>query len=87
MFSSELLSKEYKKNKKIYDLIIEDKNIMDEVKEKYKRYLDEREKEIKKEKEVLEKLLVDLRNMYEKEENEYLKFELEKNINLIIKKI
>ena len=66
MFSSELLSKEYKKNKKIYDLIIEDKNIMDEVKEKYKKYLDEREKEIKKEKEALEKLLVDLRNMYEK---------------------
>ena len=87
MFSSELLSKEYKKNKKIYDLIIEDKNIMDEVKEKYKKYLDEREKEIKKEKEALEKLLVDLRNMYEKEENEYLRVELEKNINLIIKKI
>ena len=87
MFSSELLSKEYKKNKKIYDLIIEDKNIMDEVKEKYKRYLDEREKEIKKEKEALEKLLVDLRNMYEKEENGYLRVELEKNINLIIKKI
>ena len=78
MFSSELLSKEYKKNKKIYDLIIEDKNIMDEVKEKYKKYLDEREKEIKKEKEALEKLLVDLRNMYEKEENEYLRVELEK---------
>ena len=87
MFSSELLSKEYKKNKKIYDLIIGDKNIMDEVKEKYKKYLDEREKEIKKEKEALEKLLVDLRNMYEKEENEYLRVELEKNINLIIKKI
>ena len=87
MFSSELLSKEYKKNKKIYDLIIGDENIMDEVKEKYKKYLDEREKEIKKEKEALEKLLVDLRNMYEKEENEYLRVELEKNINLIIKKI
>lgn len=87
MFSSELLSKEYEKNKKIYSLIIEDNNIDENIKIKYKKYLEDREKEIKIEKEELEKLLLDLRKMYEKEKNEYLRVELEKNINLIIKKI
>lgn len=87
MFSSEILSKEYEKNKKIYDLIIQDNNINENIKNKYKKYLEDREKEINKEKQELEKLLIDLRNMYKKEKNEYLRIELEKNINLIIKKI
>ena len=87
MFSSEILSKEYEKNKKIYNLIIEDNNIDENIKIKYKKYLEDREKEIKVEKDELEKLLLDLRKMYEKEKNEYLRVELEKNINLIIKKI
>ena len=87
MFSSEILSKEYEKNKKIYNLIIEDNNIDENIKIKYKKYLEDREKEIKVEKDELEKLLLDLRKMYEKEKNEYLRVELEKNINLIIKKL
>ena len=87
MFSSEILSKEYEKNKKIYNLIIEDNNIDENIKIKYKKYLEDRENEIKIEKQELEKLLLDLRKMYEKEKNEYLRVELEKNINLIIKKI
>lgn len=87
MFSSEILSKEYEKNKKIYSLIIEDNNIDENIKIKYKKYLEDREKEIKVEKDELEKLLLDLRKMYEKEKNEYLRVELEKNINLILKKI
>ena len=87
MFSSEILSKEYEKNKKIYNLIIEDNNIDENIKNKYKKYLEDREKEIKVEKQELEKLLLDLRKMYDKEKNEYLRVELEKNINLIIKKL
>ena len=87
MFSSEILSKEYEKNKKIYNLIIEDNNIDENIKIKYKKYLEDREKELQVEKDELEKLLLDLRKMYEKEKNEYLRVELEKNINLIIKKI
>ena len=87
MFSSEILSKEYEKNKKIYNLIIEDNNIDENIKIKYKKYLEDREKEIKVEKDELEKLLLDLRKMYDKEKNEYLRVELEKNINLIIKKL
>lgn len=84
MFSSTILAKEYKKNKKIYDLISEDDNITNEIKMKYKKYLEDREKEIVMEKKELEKMLIDLRELYKNEKNEYLKIEIEKNINLVI---
>ena len=87
MFSSEILAREYNKNIKIYNLIIEDEKVDKKIKIKYKKYLEERKKEIELEKSELKKLLADLREMYEKETNNYLKIEIEKNINIIIKKI
>ena len=87
MFNSEILSKEYVKNKKIYTMILQDENVDSKLKMRYKKYLEDREKEINIEKKELEKLLIDLRKMYEKEKNEYLRIELEKNINLILNKI
>lgn len=87
MFSSEILAREYNKNIKIYNLIIEDEKVDKKIKIKYKKYLEERKKEIELEKSELKKLLADLREMYEKEVNNYLKIEIEKNINIIIKKL
>ena len=87
MFSSEILAREYNKNIKIYNLIIEDENVNEKIKIKYKKYLEERKKEIELEKTELKNLLTDLREMYEKEVNNYLKIEIEKNINIIIKKL
>ena len=87
MFNSEILSKEYVKNKKIYSMIVQDENVDSKLKMRYKKYLEDREKEIEFEKKELEKLLIDLRKIYEKEKNEYLRIELEKNINLILNKI
>ena len=87
MFSNKIIYKEYLKNKKIYNLILEDEKVPEEIKNKYKKYLDERKKDLENEIECIKKVIIDLRKLYEETNDSYMKIELERNITELSEKL
>ena len=80
MFSNKIIYKEYLKNEKIYNLILGDKNVSEDIKKKYEKYLNDRKKDLQDEIICIKKVILDLRKIYEKTEDNYIKIEIEKNI-------
>ena len=87
MFENTLLSREYIKNKNLYNYIKEDENIPKEIKEKYLEYLKEREKEFAEEKVAIQKMICELRELYKNVESDYVKKEISNNIKNLIEKL
>lgn len=80
MFSNKIIYKEYLKNEKIYNLILGDKNVSEDIKKKYEKYLNDRKKDLQDEIICIKKVILDLRKIYEKTADNYIKIEIEKNI-------
>ena len=86
MFSNKIIKKEYEKNLELFSMIKQDENISDSVKQRYLDYLKKREEETKKEREIIQNTIDNLRKLYESVEDKYIKNEIKNNINeLLIK--
>ena len=87
MFGNYLITREYFKNKKLYNYIKEDKNIPKEIKEEYLVYLKDREIELEEEKKAIKKTIDELRELYNNIDDKYLKKEISNNIIELIEKL
>lgn len=87
MFSNKIIYKEYLKNEKIYEMILEDENISEEIKKKYEKYLNDRKKDLQNEIICIKNVISDLRKVYEKTADSYIKIEVERNIMELNKKL
>lgn len=86
MFSNKLIKREYEKNLEYFNIIKEDKNISENIKNRYLEFLKKEEEEIKKEKKLIQETIDNLRKLYININDEYLKTEIKNNINELLNK-
>lgn len=86
MFSNKLIKREYEKNLEYFNMIKEDKNISENIKNRYLEFLKKEEEEIKKEKKLIQETIDNLRKLYININDEYLKTEIKNNINELLNK-
>ena len=86
MFSNKIIKREYEKNLELFSMIKQDENISESVKQRYLDYLKKREEETKKEREIIQNTIDNLRKLHESVKDKYIKNEIKNNINeLLIK--